>query len=488
MRTTSEEHSGVKLKSMDKWVLMLVRRMLRHVLRVFKQTKWSAELIGAFNKSMQTIVLSEKPKSRGLTMHYLEIFFEELAKEADGDITAAQVNTFLLPFVTYVATQLDGHLLAQCRAKVLHHLVHQSDLGRSYSKKYNAWKRMGFPTASIDDFESPEKETFSLGPLVGIVDCELPVLPLNADCVLDELQNLIGSSKINRNRRKILGDLLKLYETYKSGEFPFGVRTRPTVVDQNEETATPKANQESDNARDVALKREISVPSVNREKKKLLQTDSGERGEILLPELQHIKIETISVPSSINDEVELVNEQLEPRIKTAGLPDKETLLTSQQAELGGQQHVAISRRHLFLLNKFNLLETANWLDNHFGITQPRVSGERANTACAVEQAAELRNENGEPKAKKTKVEQHNAKNPVQAELKAKTQEGGQPDPKNDVQPQTTAAAKASEASLKHGNLGKISEPPRKQAKKTNKPGLATPKPPKGVKIKIEPNW
>ncbi|KAH8301555.1 hypothetical protein KR059_005743, partial [Drosophila kikkawai] len=135
MRTTSEEHSGVKLKRLDKWVLMLVRRMLRHVLRVFKQTKWSAELIGAFNKSMQTSVFSEKPKSHGFTVHYLSIFFEELAKEADGDITAAQVNTFLLPFVKYMATQKDGQLLNQCRAKVLYYLLYQSDLGRKSLKK-----------------------------------------------------------------------------------------------------------------------------------------------------------------------------------------------------------------------------------------------------------------------------------------------------------------------------------------------------------------
>ncbi|KAH8301045.1 hypothetical protein KR059_004255, partial [Drosophila kikkawai] len=79
--------------------------------------KWSAELINAFNNRMLQSVLSEQPKSRGLTMHYLDIFFEELAKAADGEITAAQVNIFLRPFVTYLATQRDPKLVAQCRTR-----------------------------------------------------------------------------------------------------------------------------------------------------------------------------------------------------------------------------------------------------------------------------------------------------------------------------------------------------------------------------------
>ncbi|KAH8304663.1 hypothetical protein KR059_001062, partial [Drosophila kikkawai] len=75
---------------------------------------------------------------------------------------------------------------------VLYHLLYQSDLGREYSEKYNAWKLMGFPTASIDDiekldsgFDEEEDEvqadeetprTTSLDPRAGNVDVHMPEL------------------------------------------------------------------------------------------------------------------------------------------------------------------------------------------------------------------------------------------------------------------------------------------------------------------------
>ncbi|KAH8236001.1 hypothetical protein KR032_012238, partial [Drosophila birchii] len=243
MRTMSEEFSGIDQWRMDKF-LMLVRRMLRHTLRLLKQNTWSVKLINAFNHNMQQSVLCETPQSHGLTMHYLDIFIEELAKMSDGDITAAQVNIFLRPFVTYMAMQSDAQLVDQCRTRVLYHLLYQSDLGRAYTEKNNASKLMGFPTiASIEsnekineaqeevnsDGESPM--TTFLDPRTGNVDLLMPVLPLNADCVLDELQTLLRTNEFNISRRKSLRKLVKIFETYKGGEFPLGVRTMSPNVD-----------------------------------------------------------------------------------------------------------------------------------------------------------------------------------------------------------------------------------------------------------------
>ncbi|XP_062123441.1 ribosomal RNA processing protein 1 homolog [Drosophila sulfurigaster albostrigata] len=242
MRTMCQEWFGIDQWRMDKF-LMLVRRMVRYMLRLLKKSKWSPELIQTFNATMQQSVLAEQPKSRGLTMHYMDVFFEELAKAANEEITAAQVNLFLLPFVHYVGTQRDPKLVAQCRTRVFYHLLYQSELGREYSEKYKAWKEMGFPSASIDDVEKldsgfdeeeeeedekqPQPETISLDPRAGNVDVLMPELPLNADCVLEELQTLLRTQEYNSKRRKGLRKLLHIFETYAAGEFPLGVRNMP---------------------------------------------------------------------------------------------------------------------------------------------------------------------------------------------------------------------------------------------------------------------
>ncbi|XP_016998535.2 ribosomal RNA processing protein 1 homolog [Drosophila takahashii] len=327
MRTMCQEYFGIDQWRMDKF-LMLTRRMVRYVLRLLKQSKWSPELIGAFNSSMQLSVLSEQPKSRGMTMHYLDVFFEELAKAADGEITAAQVNLFLRPFVTYVATQRDAKLVAQCRTRVLYHLLYQSDLGREYSEKYNAWKLMGFPTASIDDIEKldsgfdeeddegnaeeePPRAT-SLDPRAGNVDVHMPELPLNADCVLDELQTQLRTNDFNSKRRKGLRKLIQIFETYKGGEFPLGVRTMPKPEGQTLAEMVEQKVAAIDEMEDEVFGTGRKLKKLNKSKRKrLLQSINFEEvdehnydeiiGKALPPELQKKVKHNAKVRSSINN-------------------------------------------------------------------------------------------------------------------------------------------------------------------------------------------
>ncbi|XP_017047928.1 ribosomal RNA processing protein 1 homolog [Drosophila ficusphila] len=327
MRIMCQEFFGIDQWRMDKF-LMLTRRMVRYILRLLKQQQWSADLIAAFNTSMQQSVLSEQPKSRGMTMHYLDIFFEELAKAADGEISAAQVNLFLRPFVTYMATQRDAKLVAQCRTRVLYHLLYQSDLGREYSEKYNAWKLMGFPTASIDDIEKldsgfdeeddegnadeEQPRATSLDPRAGNVDVHMPELPLNADCVLDELQTQLRTNEFNSKRRKGLRKLIQIFETYKNGEFPLGVRTMPKVEGQKLSEMVEQKVAAIDEMEDEVFGTGRKLKKLNKTKRKrLLQSINFEEvdehnydeiiGKALPPELQKKVKHNAKVRSSINN-------------------------------------------------------------------------------------------------------------------------------------------------------------------------------------------
>ncbi|XP_039958424.1 ribosomal RNA processing protein 1 homolog [Bactrocera tryoni] len=252
MKTMCNEWFGIDQWRIDKF-MMLVRRMLRYMFRVLRGAGWTKDSIKLFNEHMQMTVLAEESPAIGLTMHYLDIFFEELAKVSEGKINAEQVGNFVLPFVTYIAKGRNAKLISHCRSQVLEHLLYQSTLGREYSEKFNAWKLMGFPTESINDLELVEddaeengegedgegaelqsKEKY-LDPRAGNVDVFMPELPLNAKYVIDELERLLYKDEdITTKIRMRLRKLLEVFKTYQGGEFPLGVKSMPRFKADNE--------------------------------------------------------------------------------------------------------------------------------------------------------------------------------------------------------------------------------------------------------------
>uniref|UniRef100_A0A1A9X5H3 Ribosomal RNA processing protein 1 homolog n=1 Tax=Glossina brevipalpis TaxID=37001 RepID=A0A1A9X5H3_9MUSC len=239
------EWFGIDQWRIDKF-LMLVRRMLRSMLKVLKKVNWSSEVVGKFNKHAEETVLSENVRARGLAMHYLDIFFEELAKVSNGEMSDEQVSLFIKPFIRFMATQQDFHLISYCRTRVFYHLLYQSSLGREYSEKYAAWKDMGFPTSKIDDLEKMEGPEFDdveiesdeaepdaskqfLDPRAGNVDIFIPELPLDGAYVIDEINTFLCEHDLSTKRRKILKRLSVLFQIYQNGIFPLGVKTVPRL-------------------------------------------------------------------------------------------------------------------------------------------------------------------------------------------------------------------------------------------------------------------
>lgn len=250
LSTMCIEWFGIDQWRIDKF-LMLTRRMLRYIFMVLKAAGWSLEAIEVFNKHATETVLFENVTAKGLTMHYFDIFFEELAKVSEGDITVDQVYTFIKPFIKFVATQRDFNLISHCRARVFYHLLYQSDLGREYSEKYNAWKDMGFPTKHLSDLEKvndseneelndneveedQQSGTKHLDPRAGNVDVYMPELPLAAQPIIKEIEHFLYKEECVTKRRKVLKKLLELFKTYQNGEFPLGIKTMPRFEGKSE--------------------------------------------------------------------------------------------------------------------------------------------------------------------------------------------------------------------------------------------------------------
>uniref|UniRef100_A0A1I8NIA1 Nucleolar protein,Nop52 n=1 Tax=Musca domestica TaxID=7370 RepID=A0A1I8NIA1_MUSDO len=251
---------GIDQWRIDKF-MMLTRRMLRYMFEILKASNWGKDAVEIFNKHATETVLFENVVAKGLTMHYLDIFFEELAKVSEGNISAEQVALFVKPFVAFTTTQKDYQLISHCRTRVFYHLLYQSDLGREYSEKYNAWKEMGFPTKHIDDLEKCEgseddeedageelendnenqaeneendNQNKHLDPRAGNVDVFMPVLPLDAEPIIKDLENFLYKEECATKRRKVLKKLVETFRTYQNGEFPLGIKTMPRFDQKSE--------------------------------------------------------------------------------------------------------------------------------------------------------------------------------------------------------------------------------------------------------------
>lgn len=133
-----QEWFGIDQWRMDKF-LMLVRRMLRYTLKAIKKEKWQSDFIEKLNSVIYKCL--ESP-CLGLSMHVLDIFFEELAKVSEGKISKENVTECIKPFIKYIADQKEYKLLAHMRNRVFAHLLYQSELGREYSERYQAWKEV----------------------------------------------------------------------------------------------------------------------------------------------------------------------------------------------------------------------------------------------------------------------------------------------------------------------------------------------------------
>lgn len=138
LKTMALEWNGIDQWRIDKF-MMLVRKMTRDMLRIIQEKNWNVEVIAELSKRLTETVLSPGTP-RGLYMHFTELFFEEVSKVSNGEIEPKAVTAFLKPFIFYVASQPDHKLVQFAVKSVFNHLLFQSDAGREYKEKFDAWK------------------------------------------------------------------------------------------------------------------------------------------------------------------------------------------------------------------------------------------------------------------------------------------------------------------------------------------------------------
>ncbi|CAG9814854.1 unnamed protein product [Phaedon cochleariae] len=235
------EWFGIDQLRLDKF-LMLVRRLLREMLIVLRNSKFRRPLVVQFSDALSQTILSTTVKQPiGLFMHFTEIFLEELAKVSRGQIHNDRLVEILCPFIMNMTASNDGRHLGYLRKHIFTYLIRQSNLGLEYQEKYDAWKAQGFPgsIASMQKITLDEDERMSsddedetsenrlentLDPRAGRVNVELPQIKFNPKSIVAAL----SESKFHKNSttqsRKIINVLIEQFTKLANGEYPLGIK------------------------------------------------------------------------------------------------------------------------------------------------------------------------------------------------------------------------------------------------------------------------
>lgn len=244
LMTMAIEWFGIDQWRLDKF-LMLVRRMLRHCFQFLKSTDWDTDSIDSFNRVLEDTLLKANGSSfTGLTMHFTEIFLEELAKVSNGKISRENLLEFLKPFAKHLVSLHNlGHIrhLTKC---IFDHLMQQSDQGFEYEAKFTEWKRQGFPGGSLDvmermEVDSDEEEEGDddddddggepevLDPRAGHVDVVLPQLKFDSSEICDLLNQHKLTKQSTKNGRKAIAELCQKFAQLTKGDYPLGITKVP---------------------------------------------------------------------------------------------------------------------------------------------------------------------------------------------------------------------------------------------------------------------
>lgn len=243
----------------------LVRRVTRHLFQVLHQNDWTPELLKELRKQITETVFKEGTLSFGCTMHFLGLFWEEVAKVSEGKVNSRVATGLIRPFLSFLASTHDHRLSKRVVVDIFYGLLKQSDLARQYNEKYEVWKQFGFPSERIDDLELVEeeengegeedgemetetteddgevKEQIGLDPRAGNVSVVLHELPFNAKKIHQLMEKTIYDAGTKSTNRKVIKKIMANYEKFSNGQYPLGIQKM--VLPRSERAKMPNIDE-----------------------------------------------------------------------------------------------------------------------------------------------------------------------------------------------------------------------------------------------------
>ncbi|XP_072948563.1 uncharacterized protein Nnp-1 [Epargyreus clarus] len=242
------EWYGIDQHRMDKF-FMLIRRYLRGSFRCLLRSNWSLQSCQMYSKMLMDsdgILCVKTPQyaknSMSLMLHIIDCYLEELAKTSKGELSEESLAVLLAPFTSLVC---GGESLVMCAAarRLLTALLRQSEPGLRYQEATRAWQKMGCPAGGpealelvvSDDEGEPgengddtmEEESSALDPRAGRVDVVLPLLPVPATQLAEQLREKMAKASSKAYKRASI--CLQRFEALSLGKYPLPLPEQDTA-------------------------------------------------------------------------------------------------------------------------------------------------------------------------------------------------------------------------------------------------------------------
>ncbi|XP_043927762.1 ribosomal RNA processing protein 1 homolog B [Protopterus annectens] len=310
-QTMCREWNGIDGLRMDKFY-MLCRFVFRQSVEILKQSGWSESLIEKwFGLSVYELFNSENSSPKGIKLHFIDIYLDELARVGAEELTAEQNLKFLEPFCKIVAKTKEQSLVQAVVRGIFEGIVDQApfaieDLMKELqegeddsnseqqecgveqnslsTKKQVTRQKLELPSENKD--KAVEKEE--------MVICDKdtednvgPVLQFDYGALADRLFALASRSKTPAYNRKRLYRLVKKFQDLAEGIFPQDDFPEEVSTDEEEDFEFSRKRKKRKLIRED---REQSKDNKNKEAQDVTNTNMMQQLDVL-----------DSVPSSATD-------------------------------------------------------------------------------------------------------------------------------------------------------------------------------------------
>lgn len=227
------------------------------MLFAIKNVEWEDEALKQFSNALNKTVLQVNKCPKGLIYHICDLYIEEIAKVADGDLSEDRTNLLIEPFLIYYTKLNDLQSLKHVEKTIVNQLLYQTSLGQEYQEKFDIWKQANFPTRSLDDLEikyqvrgnksfngdedlsdgqEEDLEERPLDPRAGRVNVTLSEISFDALKFAEMLENLRYKQFATSKSRKGLARMAENFRKFANGIFPLGIHKMPQEHDENDES------------------------------------------------------------------------------------------------------------------------------------------------------------------------------------------------------------------------------------------------------------
>lgn len=205
-QTISREWNGLDKFRLEKF-LMFVRQMLRESFSLVCKLSWKLKQVKKLRIVLEKTVLNATCEKipLGLKLHVADIYLQELARVADGQLPSRKTMWFLRPYCNLLATASNSILLKAVSDRVFKLIIKMSNVGVNSELDEESEQE-----ESLDQFEEQLE-----------CDQDLPALLFDYKQVANLLLKTAKSPGIRPRNRSLMYALVAQFRDLEQGIHPF---------------------------------------------------------------------------------------------------------------------------------------------------------------------------------------------------------------------------------------------------------------------------